>query len=382
VRWRSLAAAITAAAATSGCGMGSGPSTPAATPAPRSLAEALQERLDAWLLEPGRRGVSAAVIQADGSLLAVAAGVARSGEPLRPHHLIAVGSITKTVTAALVLQLVQEGRLGLDDPLGDRLERFAHVPPEVTLRQLLNHTCGLANYTLHPSFAATLARDPVRRFAPREVLQLFLEPPLFARGERTQYTNTAFVLLGLVAESAAGAEIAEQWRSRFWGPLGLHEVFLPPEEPPRGDVANAWVGGSLVSQREVEPLGNVAGFSARWAAFGLVASPRDVARWARALFSGNVLGPAARREMLAVVAAGEPGVETGSGLGVRRYGYFGREQWGHSGSADEGSSIVLHEPSSGVTLSVAMNQSPASHGSSHFVLAGELLRIATVPSAR
>jgi D-alanyl-D-alanine carboxypeptidase len=190
------------------------------------------------------------------------------------------------------------------------------------------------------------------------------------------------VLLGMVAESAGGVEVAAQWRARFWGPLGLDEVFLPPDEPPLGSVANAWVGGSAATQREVEPLANVAAFSARWAAFGLVASPRDVARWARALFAGNVLGPAARREMLTVVPAGEAGFETGWGLGVRRYGYLGREQWGHSGAADEGSSLVLHEPSSGVTLAVAMNQSPASHGSSHFLLAGELLRIVTGGAAR
>lgn len=377
-RGRLAALAIPALLATA-CGDGgaAAASGPTASASARTTAEDLQARLDAWLLEPGRRGVSAAVIQADGSLWTGASGLARTGEPLRPDHLITIGSITKTATAALVLQLSQEGRLALDDPVGAWLARLDHVPPQVTLRQLLNHTCGLANYTLHPAFASTLALDPARRFSPREVLELFLEPPVFAAGARTQYTNTAFVVLGLVAEAASGGDVAAEWRARFWGPLRLDEVFLPVAEPARGNVANAWVGVVAASLREVDPLANVAGFSARWAAFGLLATPRDVARWARALFGGAVLQADARREMLTFVPpAGEIDVETGSGLGVRRYQYGGREQWGHSGAADEGSSIVLYEPASAVTLALAMNQSPASHGSSHFALAGELLRIA------
>jgi D-alanyl-D-alanine carboxypeptidase len=375
-----VASTLALAAAAVGCGGGAS-LPPSAAPPPqvaRTIPEALQASLDAWLLDPGRRGVSAAVVLADGALWTGTAGLARTGEPLRADHQIAVGSITKTATAALVLKLVEEGRLSLDDPASGWVNGLDHVPPQVTLRQLLNHTCGLANYTLHPDFAATLASDPARRFAPRELLELFLAPPVFAAGARTAYTNSAFVLLGLVAEAAGRRDVARQWRERFWSPLGLDEVFLPPDEPARGSVANAWVGSAAATQREVEPLANVAGFSSRWAAFGLVASPRDVARWARALFAGPVLAAESRRAMLSfVTAAGEIPQESGSGLGVRRYQYGGREQWGHSGAAAEGSSLVLHEPSSGVTLAVAMNQSPASHGSSHFTLAGELLRIAS-----
>lgn len=377
---RRLGALAAVAGAALACSSGAGTSPTPAASEPRTLAEALQQPLDAWLADPGRRGVSAAVIPADGSLWTGTAGLARTGEPLRPEHQIAVGSITKTVTAALVLQLAREGRLSLDDPVGAYVTGLDNLPPEVTLRQLLNHTCGLANYTLAPDFAATLAEDPARRFAPRELLELFLGPPEFAPGTRTDYTNTAFVVLGLVAEAAGGGSIELQWRERFFAPLGLDEVFLPPYEEPHGSVANAWVGTSPTSEREVEPLANVAGFSARWAAFGLVASPRDVARWARALFAGPVLDAASRGEMLRFVPdAGAISVETGSGLGVRRYAYLGREQWGHSGATGDGSSIVVYEPASGLTVALAMNQSPATHGSSHFALAGELLRIASTP---
>jgi D-alanyl-D-alanine carboxypeptidase len=317
--------------------------------------------------------VSAAVILRDGSQWTGTAGLARTGEALRPDHQIAVGSITKTVTAALVLQLGEEGRLALDDRVERWVPGLAHVPAQVTLRQLLNHTSGVANYTLHPAYAPTLAAEPTRRFSPRELLALFPGPPVFAPGEQTDYTNTAFVVLGLVAEAAGAREIAAAWRKRFWDPLRLDEVFLHPDEPAGGPVANAWVGNPAAL--ETEPLRNVAACSSRWAAFGLFASPRAVARWGRALFVGSVLSAESRAEMLRFAPPMPGTLETGSGLGVRRYAFGGREQWGHSGATEDASSLLLHEPSSGVTVAVAMNQSPGSHGSSHFPLASELLRL-------
>jgi D-alanyl-D-alanine carboxypeptidase len=361
-----------------GCGA-EGVVTPAAGGAPPSASPStLEGVLQEWIAQPGHVGVSAAVIRADGSVWTGASGLARAGAPLRPDHQIAVGSITKTVTAALVLQLWQEGRLGLDDKVGEWLGALDDVPPQITLRQLLNHTGGLGNYTLDPAFAPAIAADPARRFTPREVLALFLPPPRFAPGARTEYTNTSFLLLGLVAEAASRRRVAELWRERLWGPLALDEVFLPPDEAARGSVAHAWVGSSAATMRETDPLRNVAGFSSGWAAFGLVASPRAVARWGRALFAGDVLGPSAREQMLQFVPPeSTTRVESGSGLGVRRYAYGGREQWGHSGASPEGSSIFLFEPASGLTVAVAMNQSPATHASSHFTLAGDLLRVAT-----
>ena len=360
-----------------GCGASGGATPPTVESPPAASPGTPAQALHAWVARPGHVGVSAAVVQFDGSLWTGTAGLARTGEPMRPDHQIAMGSITKTVTAALVLRLAHEGRLGLDDTVGRWLGVLDNVPPQITLRQLLNHTCGLGNYSAHPAFAATVASDPSRVFDPREVLALFLPPPAFAPGAGTEYTNTAFVVLGLVAEAAGQRGVAAAWRERFWGPLGLDEVFLPPDEAARGSVANAWVGDSAETMRETDPSLNAAGFSARWAAFGLVASPRAVARWTRALFAGTVLDAAARQQMLQFVAPpGTIGVETGSGLGVRRYAYGGREQWGHSGATTEGSSIVLYEPSSGLTVALAMNQSPPTHGSSHFALAGDLLRLA------
>jgi D-alanyl-D-alanine carboxypeptidase len=317
--------------------------------------------------------VSAAVILADGSTWEGTAGPARTGEALQPHHQLVIASITKTVTSALVLQLAEEGRLGLDDSVGRWLGELRNVAPQITLRQLLNHTSGVANYTTHPAFAAALAADRSHVFTPRELLDRFVGTPDFAPGQGTLYSNTGFLLLGLVAEAASGQPIANEFRLRFWNPLGLEEVFLPIAEPARGIVANAWMSASG-GLREVDPLANPAALSARGVAWGLIASAGNVARWGRALFAGDVLGAEMRLEMLQFVpAAGNIAPETGSGLGVRRYLYDGREIWGHSGGAPDGASLLAHDPLSGITIAVIANQDQGTLGLAHFLLAGRLL---------
>jgi CubicO group peptidase (beta-lactamase class C family) len=128
----------------------------------------------------------------------------------------------------------------------------------------------------------------------------------------------------------------------------------------------------------VNPLDNVSGFTTSWSAFGLVATPLDVARWGRALFTGDILNEDMTGEMLQFApAAGNIPIESGVGLGIRRYLYNDGVQWGHSGAFREGSSIFVFDPESGVTVSLAMNQSSNLHHASHFYLIEDLLAIAT-----
>ncbi|MEZ4456197.1 MAG: serine hydrolase domain-containing protein [Gemmatimonadales bacterium] len=125
----------------------------------------------------------------------------RSGAAsLRPEHLISIASITKTMTGAVILRLAEAGKLVLDDPISRWLQPIANVDPAITVRQLLNHTSGVANYTADPAFSAAIAADPGHRFSREELLQFIGPYRAFAPGARTQYTNTAFILLGMIAE--------------------------------------------------------------------------------------------------------------------------------------------------------------------------------------
>lgn len=113
------------------------------------------------------------------------------------------------MTGAVIMQLAQEGSLGLDDPVSRWLD-LPDVDPEITVRQLLNHTNGLANYTASPDLTVAINADTLHVFSAQE-LAGFIGAPQFQRGERTQYTNTAFLLLGMIAEKVTGRPITELW---------------------------------------------------------------------------------------------------------------------------------------------------------------------------
>jgi D-alanyl-D-alanine carboxypeptidase len=339
-------------------------------PAPEEGRHAqLQDALDRWAAAPGHHGVSASVVFPDGTSWSGTAGEASPGERLREDHLVWIASITKTMTGAVILQLADESRLSLDDPVERWLAPIPNVDPRVTLRQLLNHTGGVSDYVDSPSFRAALEARPERVFTATELLA-FAGPPRFAPGGATDYSNTGFLLLAEVAQEVTGRTLLAGLHERLWGPLGLDEMFLPGLESPPGPVAAAWGRTGAVA-----PLGRMSSVSAGNAAFGVFATARAVSRWGRALFEGQVVSPRMQKEMRrAVPAVGDIPGETGSGLGIRTYGYLGRLQLGHSGGASLGSSLLLHDPERRVTVTVLMNQG---EGADHFSLGPLLLDLAT-----
>jgi D-alanyl-D-alanine carboxypeptidase len=349
-----------------GCAGGAAPGDAA----PRTREGELDAQLDRWSAAPGHEGVSASVVFADGGQWTGVAGNIGGSDLLREEHLIWVASITKTMTGALILQLADEGLLSLDDPLSRWLPPRAHADPAITLRQLLDHTNGLDNYTTSTALGAAVRADRGRVFTPDELLA-FLGPPRFEPGTRTEYTNTSFLLLGQVAEAVTGRRVVDLYHQRLWDPLRLGEVFLPGQEPPAGPVAPALAStGGIVA-----PLDNMSVLSVGHSAFGVFSNARTIARWGHALFTGSVISAAMQQQMRTLVpAAGNIPGESGAGLGIRAYGYLGRTQFGHSGGATYGSSLLLHDPSTRVTVAVLMNQGA---GAEHFTLAPALLEIAT-----
>ena len=137
---------------------------------PVAVAARLNAALAEWARVPGHRGVTASVVLADGAQWTGAAGIAAAGEPMRAEHLIGIASITKTMTAAVILQLVDEGVVRLDDPIERWLDPLPHVAPAITVRQLLTHTNGLANYTTDERLGAAIDADHTRAFTVDELL--------------------------------------------------------------------------------------------------------------------------------------------------------------------------------------------------------------------
>ena len=156
-------------------------------------------------------------------------GTTRLGAKTTPradtHFRIA--SNTKTMTAAVIMQLAQEGKLSLNEPI---LKYIPSVPngDHITIAELLEMRSGLYNYTDAPEFFATLDRDPTKVWTPEELLAIaFKHPPNFPPGTAYQYCNTNYALLGLVAEQVDGRPLARAMQDRLFGPLGLRNTVLP-----------------------------------------------------------------------------------------------------------------------------------------------------------
>lgn len=333
----------------------------------RNVAE-LQAVLDRWAAKPGRHGVSASVTFRDGSQWLGVAGKANDSTPMVPEHHIWLASITKTMTGAVILQLAQESRLSLNDSVSRWLPSIANVDPSITIQQLLNHTSGVNLYNAGPLFRRF--PDSTRVFTAEELAST-IGAPLARPGITTRYSNTAFVLLGWIAERASGKTLLQLYHERLWDPRGLGEMFFVGREPPSGPVATAFFPDGT---GPVHPLANLSRASGGAGAGAVFATARSLGQWGRALFTGSVLSRAMQDSMRTLVpAAGNIPGESGAGLGIRGYHFLGGHQLGHSGGAVLGSTLMVYEPSSDIVVVVLINQGGSPD---HFALVPELLAIA------
>jgi D-alanyl-D-alanine carboxypeptidase len=147
--------------------------------------------------------------------------------PSRADTHFRAASNTKTMTAAVIVLLAQEGKLRFDDPVSKYVQGV-HDGNKITISELLKMRSGLFNYTSAPELAKSLDHDPTRVWTPEELLAIaFKRPPLFAPGKEYEYCNTNYVLLGLIAEKLEGAPLAKIFQDRLFGPLGMKHTLLP-----------------------------------------------------------------------------------------------------------------------------------------------------------
>ncbi len=326
-----------------------------------NLDQQLTLALDDERISRNLTGISAAVIVPEQGLWAGVSGfsVPEDSISLHPDMLFGVASVTKTFTSALVLQLAEEGRLSLDDSLANWLPAFENIDSTITIRQLLNHTSGVYDYAFHPDIFIATFTNPFRYWQPEEILQEFIEAPVFEPGASWSYSNTNYILLGMIIKLATGTEIAGEFHQRFFEPLSLQETFFLPEDTLIGTVSHNWL--DITGNGELNDLSGfprTAIYSLAWAAGGIVSKPENIVRWSHALFSGDVLSPESMNEMLSFVDLNSS-LFSGYGLGVMRYNLVGRDVWGHSGLVPGYRSAMYYSPQDDISIVVLINQNPA-----------------------
>jgi D-alanyl-D-alanine carboxypeptidase len=326
------------------------------------LASQLQEILDKNRELFAAGGASAAIVIPDEGLWAGASGIAdpSTGDPVTPKTVFALGSVTKTFVAALVLKLSEEGLLRLDDPLARWLPHFPEAS-RITVRELLNHTSGVFDVSEDSAFFEAQFAHPRQPWNPQRILS-YVRRPLFRPGADWSYSNTNYILLGLIVEKATGSTVAEELRRRVLSPAHAEAVYVQGEESVPTPVMRSQF--DVDSDGDAEDLSdgtttipNTALATAAWTAGGLAATPEAVARFGDALFNGPLLNPASLRQMVdftAELGKGRGG-GLGYGLGISRYEIPGHNVLGHGGSIPGFRSALWYVADERITIGFSWN---------------------------
>ena len=331
-------------------------------PPPLPVAQ-LQARLKSIRAKYNLPGVSATIIWPDGRTWTGVSGWADVAHKVKivPGTAFSVGSVSKTFIATLILELVQEHKLTLDD----RVLRWlptAKVSPQVTIRELLNHTSGLYDFFENPKIDKALLAHPRQVWTAALALS-YMSKPYCAPGTCWVYSNSNYVLLGQIAAAASGNAPTTELRRRFFDPLGMSRTFVQGVEPPRGTVATAYRLTGTVSSRRMISLADGTGIApftsvvtAAGTAGDIAASSSDLARWARALYGGHVLSPASLAQMLDTSASRHLHAPTPYGFAVSTLSLGGRMTYGHNGRLIGSRASIRYLPATGFTVAVVTNQ--------------------------
>jgi D-alanyl-D-alanine carboxypeptidase len=301
------------------------------------------------------------------------------GDPVRVDDHVRVGSNTKTWTGTVILQLVQEGRLRLDAPIG---EFRPDVPNgrSITIAQLLEMRSGLYNYTETVEMNRILDEDPAYAFAPEELLALaFARPPYFPPGQGYYYSNTNTVLLGLLIETLTGRTVAEAFQTRLFAPLGMRATLLPARTSTAlpAPYARGYMYGTNVETIASQVLPEAQQAAARagtlrpydqtnvnpswaWTAGAGISTAGDLARFVSALVGGGLLAAPLQRQRLDSVQPRDPSDPASPGYGYA-LAQFG-PMYGHTGELPGYNSFMGYDPVRQTTVVTWTNLNAAPDG--------------------
>jgi D-alanyl-D-alanine carboxypeptidase len=312
-------------------------------------------------VKEGLPGVAVAVHTEKEGWWADAAGFSRveDGTPMRPDHMQYLQSVAKTFMATVILQLMEQGKLGLDDPVSKHLPPWAASclknPSEITIRMLLNHTAGVPEYVARPAYVSRVILHPLEVMSVRDNLGYIRgEAPVFAPGSRYSYTNTNFEILSVVADAITGDHVAYM-KKRIFDPLGMTRTrYLksPSDLDGLPVVDSYWDVLQTGLPANITPMqkANVASMKGD---DGIVCAPIDAVKFICGLMEGKLLEPASL-DLMKTTVRNDKGVAI-YGLGLSHLEAGGIEAWGHGGGGIGAGCVLLYIPAAKTGLFIATN---------------------------
>ncbi len=333
--------------------------TPSAQGAPLSvlLGSSLSDTLEQQRTANGIPGISAEIIFPDGSTWSDADGLAQLDPPVSatPDTLYVVGSMSKTFVTALIMQLAEQGKLTIDDPLSNWLPDYPNAA-NITIGELLSHTSGVHDFFENGSYSPLVIHDPLRAWTPQETLDSLVGPPYFEPGTGYHYSSTNFILLGLVLEQATGKQLGALLRQRLFKPIGLDHTYF--QDAAHAPAAGAAVGHSATTGADISDGTNyrptTSEATVAWAAGAILSDVTDIATWCRTLYGGHLLQPDSLAQMENYDYS--PYSDETYGLGTRTRIFDGERMFGHTGSLRGFYGAMWYYPDSDLTVVVLDNK--------------------------
>ena len=313
---------------------------PAAAPAPAPGYAAQADAIIASYVKDGLFRGAAIVIKQGQPVFRKAYGLANSewDIPNTPDTKFRIGSITKQFTAIAILQLADQGKLKLEDPVATYYEGAPAAWERITVHHLLNHTSGIVSYTGMKDFFPKMSRDPR---TPAEIVKLTQDLPLeFDPGTRYKYNNTGYVFLGHIIEKVSGMKYADYLRQHILDPAGMADTGFDTH----ADVLKKRATGYL-------PNGKIAPYldmSLPHAAGSLYSTVDDFVKWDQALASGKLLSPASWKRMTT------PGLSD-YGYGLNLKPLAGHASMAHGGGINGFNTHFIRFPEEKVAVAVFAN---------------------------
>jgi D-alanyl-D-alanine carboxypeptidase len=340
---------------------------PVAATGTNVLKKELQLKLDEWHKAGKFPGATLGVALANGESFGLAVGYSDrdAKTPMLPGDRMLAGSVGKTFALATAMQLVKEGKIGLDD----KIEKYFGKEPwfdklpnagSITVRQLMNHTSGLVRYEFKETFTKDLTANPMKVWTPEERLAyLFGEKAAFEPGKGWDYSDTNYIVLGMIIEKVTGKRFYDEANRRVIKPLKLSDT-IPQEGPKMKGVVQGYAGPNNPFGGKDAMIENgkfVVNPQLEWTGGGYASTSEDLARWAKMMYEGRAFDASLLPQVLDGVAAPMLGRETKYGLGVIIRKTSAGTSYGHSGFFPGYVTDMMYFPDQKIAVAVQVNTS-------------------------
>jgi len=348
------------------CSAAASAQKPVAAVGTNVLKKEIQLKLDEWHKAGKFPGATVGVVLPDGESFGLAVGYSDrdAKTPMRPDDRMLAGSTGKTFAAATALQLVKEGKISLDDKVEKYLGSepwFARLPnaKDITVRQLMNHTSGLVRYEFKDQFTKDLTASPEKVWKPAELVSYLLdEKAPFEAGKGWDYSDTNYIVLGMIIEKVTGKRFYEEANRRVVKPLKLSNT-IPQDGPRIKGLVQGYAGAN-------NPFGGKDAMITdgkfainpqfEWTGGGWASTSQDLARWAKMMYEGKAFDASLVPVMLDGVPA-KLGRDTKYGLGVIIRPTQAGTSYGHSGFFPGYMTDMMYFPDKKIAVAVQVNTS-------------------------